>query len=260
MNPTILSQSIREPTLEQRLAARHRPARSPVMFQRWQELLFLHWRFPHDVLQAVLPAGLTIDTFDGSAWLGVVPFFMRGVRPRWCPPVPGISNFLELNLRTYAFDETGRPGVWFLSLDANQKLAVWAARKFFGLPYRNARMQADWNRRTGHVRYSSQRFGVRPRFTCRYEYRPSGPATTAVPGTLEFFLIERYHLFGQTPSGLMTGQVHHAPYDISTVDLLHWDEHLIELADLPLPQRRPDHTCVSRGVSVEIFPIGPIRL
>lgn len=227
------------------------------MYQRWQELLFLHWRCPPEMLQAVLPAGLTLDTFDGAGWLGVVPFFMRGIRPRWSPPIPGISNFLELNLRTYAFDETGRPGVWFLSLDANQKLAVWWARKFFGLPYYNAEMRADWNRKTGHVRYACQRQGAPPRHTCRYEYEPSGPATTATPGTLEFFLVERYFLFARTPGGLMTGQVHHPPYQCSPVQLHHWDEHLIELGKLPLPERRPDHALVCRGVSVEIFPLQP---
>ncbi|HVJ84029.1 MAG TPA: DUF2071 domain-containing protein [Caulifigura sp.] len=247
-----------EPTLDQRLAASRRPQRSPVMYQTWRELLFLHWRFPAEVLQAVLPPGLTLDTFDGAGWLGVVPFFMRNVRPKWCPPVPGISNFLELNLRTYAFDEKGRPGVWFLSLDANRKLAVWAARKFFGLPYRNAIMHADWNRRTGHVRYTCQRHGTPARLTCRYEYEPAAPAATAVPGTLEFFLIERYFLFAQTPAGLQIGQVHHTPYEISPANLLHWDEHLIELGKLPLPERRPDHALISRGVTVEIFPLTPV--
>ncbi|QDT53765.1 hypothetical protein Pan44_17880 [Caulifigura coniformis] len=228
------------------------------MYQAWRELLFLHWRFPSHALQAILPPGLTLDTFDGQGWLGVVPFFMRNIRPRWSPVVPGISNFLELNLRTYVFDETGRPGVWFLSLDANRKLAVWWARRFFGLPYHHADMTADWNRTTGHVRYSSQRRDAPPRLTCRYEYAAAGPAETAIPGTLEFFLIERYFLFALTPAGLMTGQVHHSPYECSPVDLRHWDEHLIELARLPLPGRRPDHAVVSRGVTVDVFQTQPV--
>jgi uncharacterized protein YqjF (DUF2071 family) len=244
--------------MDQRLDARVPPPGPAVMKHTWKELLFLHWRFPPEVLQSVLPPGLTLDTFDGAGWLGVVPFFMRNIRPTWCPPMPWLSNFLELNLRTYAFDETGRPGVWFLSLDANRRLAVWAARKFFGLPYRFAHMHANWNRKTGHVRYSSHRHQTPPRLTCRFEYQPAGPATTAVPGTLEFFLIERYFLFAQTPAGLMHGQVHHHPYECSPVDLRHWDEHVIELAKLPVPDRRPDHALMSRGVAVEVFPIKPI--
>jgi len=245
--------------MEQRLAARNRPGRSAVMYQSWRELLFLHWRCRPDVLQAVLPPGLTLDTYDGAGWLGVVPFFMRNIRPRWSPAVPGISNFLELNLRTYAIDANGRPGVWFLSLDANRRLAVWAARRYFGLPYHLARMQADWNRRTGHVRFACQRQGTRDRLTCRFEYAPSGPIATASPGTLEFFLVERYDLFAQTSAGLMIGRVHHPPYQVSAVNLQHWDEHLIELAGLPLPGRPPDHALVSRGVNVEVFPIRPVR-
>ncbi len=229
------------------------------MYQSWQELLFLHWRFPPEILAPLLPAGLTLDTWNGEAWLGVVPFFMRGIRPWWFPPVPGISNFLELNLRTYAFDETGRPGVWFLSLDASQKLAVWWARKFFGLPYYHARMQADWNRATGHIRYSSERTGSRPSLTCRFEYAPDGAPRTAEPGTLDFFLVERYFLFSQRQGEpLQTGQVVHRPYEYSAARLLHWDEHLIELANLPLPGRRPDHAVVSRGVDVDIYPLQPI--
>jgi len=228
------------------------------MKQTWKELLFLHWRFPADALKPILPPGLTLETFDGDAWLGIVPFFMRNIRPTWFPAVPWLSNFLELNLRTYAIDETGRPGVWFLSLDANRRLAVWWARKNFGLPYHLAEMRADWNRSTGHVRFSCHRRGTSSRHTCRFEYQPAGTAVTASPGTLESFLIDRYRLFAQTPRGLMAGEVHHAPYECSPVDLRHWDEHVIELAGLPLPGRRPDHALVSRGVAVDIFPIRSI--
>ncbi len=249
-----------EATLDQRLAARERPAGRAVMKQTWQELLFLHWRFPPDVLQSILPPGLTLDTFDGAGWLGVVPFFMRNIHPTWSPAMPWISNFLELNLRTYAFDETGRPGVWFLSLDANRRFAVWWGRTFFGLPYHAARMRADWNRQTGHVRFSCHRRNAPPGLTCRFEYEPRGPATTATPGTLEFFLIERYHLFAQTPAGLKTGQVHHSPYECRPADLQHWDEHVIELAGLPVPDRRPDHVLVSRGVTVDVFPLKSVEV
>ncbi len=100
------------------------PAGPAVMRQRWKDLLFLHWKWDEPQLQATLPPGLTVDTFEGNAWLGVVPFFMCGVRPSLHPPVPLLSNFLALNVRTFVRDSEGKPGVWFYSLDCNQPVAV----------------------------------------------------------------------------------------------------------------------------------------
>ncbi len=112
------------------------------MFQQWRDLLFLHWEYSAAAIQATLPEGLFVDTFGGKAYLGVVPFFMRNIRPRFLPAVPGISDFMEMNLRTYLHDRAGVPGVWFYSLDANQWLAVKIARRFFHLPYEHARAKA----------------------------------------------------------------------------------------------------------------------
>lgn len=100
------------------------------MYQRWRDLLFLHWEYPVEQIQQTLPPGLRVDTYHGQAYLGIVPFFMCDIRPRFLPAVRGISHFLELNLRTYVYDEAGVPGVWFYSLDANQRLAVKVARRF----------------------------------------------------------------------------------------------------------------------------------
>ena len=111
-----------------------------VMWQRWDDLLFLHWEFDPRVIQATLPPGLTVDTHAGRAWVGVVPFRMAAVRPRVLPPVPGLSWFWELNVRTYVRDVRGRPGVWFYSLDCDQPLACAIARRFFHLNYRDADM------------------------------------------------------------------------------------------------------------------------
>ena len=109
-NPDILP-------IKNRLAEREKPKLPTVMYQRWEELLFLHWPVEPQVVAEVLPPGLGVDTYKGKAWLGVVPFSMRGVRPRFLPAVPGLSSFPELNLRTYVVDKRGRPGVWFYSLD-----------------------------------------------------------------------------------------------------------------------------------------------
>ncbi len=104
------------------------------MYHSWQDLLFLHWTFKPDLIQQLLPPGLHVDTFDGHAWLGVVPFFMRNIRPWWCPAIPGLSHFQELNLRTYVVDEQGTPGVWFLSLDADWRWRSGGAERSTGSP------------------------------------------------------------------------------------------------------------------------------
>src|SRR6202795_1171781 len=142
------------------LIERQLPRRlSPVMYQRWLHLLFLHWPLATEIVQRTLPQGLQADTFEGHAWVGIVPFFMRGVRPAGFVAVPGISNFLELNLRTYVLDDYGRPGIWFYSLDANQALAVPLAGAAFALPYKFAEMRARIS--DGEVDYRSHRFGVK---------------------------------------------------------------------------------------------------
>ena len=134
---------IQKPTLEQRLSAREGGVGSAVMYQRWSELLFLHWRWEVEDLQRRLPEGLHVDLHEGEAWLGVVPFFMDRVRPRFLPAVPWVSWFRELNVRTYVHDDEGRPGVWFFSLDCEQPVAVRLARWLFRLPYFDAAMKAE---------------------------------------------------------------------------------------------------------------------
>ena len=110
------------------------------MRQRWAGLLVLHWPIEISLIQDRLPPGLHVDTFNGQAWIGVVPFFMQRVRPTGLPPVPWLSWFLELNVRTYVHDDAGNPGVWFFSLDCNQPVAVEIARRAFHLPYQHAAM------------------------------------------------------------------------------------------------------------------------
>jgi uncharacterized protein YqjF (DUF2071 family) len=144
--------------MDQRLAMRQRPDDFSVLRQRWSELLFLHWPFSSEVIQASLPKGLYVDTFDGQAWVGIVPFYMDRVRPVFFPPVPGISWFLELNVRTYVHDETGEPGVWFYSLDCNLPLAVAIARRFYHLPYEHAEMSV--HKHGDEIHYAAQREDV----------------------------------------------------------------------------------------------------
>ncbi len=188
------------------------------MAQGWCDLLFAHWRVPVEALRQRIPERLQIDTFGGEAWIGVVPFRMRGIRPRFLPAVPWLSAFAELNLRTYVrLDD--RPGVFFFSLDAANPVAVALARRFFLLPYFRARMQcvdegddlAYASRRT-HPGETAVAFAGR--------YGPTGGVFHAERGTLEHFLTERYCLYasgasvGRSGDSLLRAEVHHAPWPL----------------------------------------------
>lgn len=238
------------------------------MHQRWRYLLFLHWRWDVAELAATLPPGLHLDTFDGSGWLGVVPFWMDRVRPRFCPPVPGISWFQELNLRTYVHDDGGRPGVWFYSLDCNQTLAVKLARTLFSLPYVQAR-QSGWRERlrgagadacAGAAEFRSERRDrtARPDRSV-FEYAGAEPVGAAAPGSLEFFLIERYVLFARHRRGqLLHGRVWHAPYRLQAAAVARAETGLFGANGLAAPRRPPDHAVVSPGVDVSVYPLLPV--
>ena len=242
------------PTAAQRAATRVRPASGAVMYQRWSHLLFLHWSWDANELQASLPPGLIVDTFQGQAWLGVVPFWMDCVRPRFLPPVPGLSWFLELNLRTYVHTADGTPGVWFYSLDCNQPLAVQLARRLFSLPYVNARQSGTRpTRENARAAFESTRAG---RSTNRFEYEAAGPLKHARPDTLESFLVERYLLFSRRPNGqLASGRVWHTPYPVAPAQVHRADVALFSDNGFRPPQRPADHALVSPGVDVTIFPL-----
>ena len=220
------------------------------MHQRWEELLFLHWEVEPETIQATLPPGLHVDTWKDAAFLGVVPFFMRGVRPAWFPPVPGISNFLELNVRTYVHDEEGTPGVWFYSLDANQPLAVITARALFHLNYVHARMATCYDAE-GYLHYTSQRRDGTA--DCEFVYRAGRELGTAEPGSLEFFLAERYRLFCVRDDRLLVGAVHHRPYPLVEPEVKKWNEQLLPANGFEAVGRAPDHRLMSPGVEVEVF-------
>ena len=179
-----------------------------VMHQRWTNLLFAHWPVPPARLRALIPPALILDTYEGEAWVGVIPFHMSNVRPRYVPPLPWVSAFHELNVRTYV--RVGdRAGVWFFSLDASNPLAVRAARAAVHLPYYDARMAmsvaAD-----GSVVYRSDRTHPdSPVAAFEATYRPEGAVYRAEPGTLDHFLVERYELFATTPRGLIRVRIAH---------------------------------------------------
>lgn len=209
-------------------------------------------------LRALLPAELEIDTFEGRAYVGVVPFTMRDVAPRWAPPVPGISHFHELNVRTYVTWGGRIPGVWFFSLDAAGSVAVVAARAGWSLPYHRASM--DLVRSGDEVTYRSRRLWPGPRpaeLDLRYVVRDAiGPAT---PGTFEHFLAERYVLFARNRKGrLLLGHVHHRPYPLKRAEVISVRESMVRAAGLPAPSGAP-HVLFSPGVDVDIHSLVPVE-
>jgi len=219
--------------------------------QSWQDLLFAHWRVSAAAIRPLVPKGLTVQEFDGTAWVGVVPFRMAGVMRRPLPDLPGLSAFPELNLRVYV-ERDGKPGVWFLSLDAANAVAVWAARRFFHLPYFIADIRFE--RRSEGFFFSSQRPNkyATAWFTARY--RSSSAVFEAPRGSLESFLAERYCLYAQSRSGaLYRAEVHHVPWPLQEA------VGEVEASDLVTPHRlRLEGTPLlhfSRGVDVVVWPL-----
>lgn len=233
-----------------RIAPRHRPGGRAVGYQRWRNLLFVHWPVPEETLRPLVPRRLSIDRHDGVAWVGLTPFAAAAVRPRWVP-APLAFRFLETNVRTYVHLAERDPGVWFFSLDAASRLAVRAARAAWYLPYHFAdiRLRFDGD----HILYEVQRAGpAGPRL--RVRYRIGEALGEAAPGSLEFFLIERYILYAQRNGRLYQGRVHHRPYPLHRAEIETLDDDLVSAAGLPrlLP---PPIAHYSPGVDVEVFPL-----
>jgi uncharacterized protein YqjF (DUF2071 family) len=195
----------------------HRPWPMPsgpwVMTQTWNDLLFAHWPVDAAALRALVPASFEIDLFDGQAWVGVVPFHMTNVTPRFVPALPWVSAFPELNVRTYV--RVGdKPGVYFFSLDAGNPIAVGAARTLLNLPYHSAEMTVE--ARDGRIHYQSRRAGENPaEFTAAY--RGLGDRRPPMRGTLEYFLTERYCLYAVNHRFVgYRLEIHHPPWPLES--------------------------------------------
>ncbi len=243
------------PQVSARLAARQPNGRRPLlMYHRWEALLFLHWTMPPARLQETLPDGLTVDTYGGDGYLGIVPFFMRNVRSVGLPRLPWISAFQELNVRTYVFDREGVPGVWFYSLDCNQPLAVVAARALTGLPYFVAEMNAS---RDDFIAYSCRRRGAK--HVAQYRYRGVGEPRESALWSLEFFLLERYYFFAQRGRSVVRAQVSHPPYLHRQAEVETWSTVPAEMDGFETNWDSPRHTCYVDGFDVKIYGTEKIR-
>jgi uncharacterized protein YqjF (DUF2071 family) len=216
------------------------------MVHRWECLTFLHWPYDLDLVQRLLPDGLTVEPYNGAAWVGLVPFRMT-VRAPGTPPVPWASTFAETNVRTYVRGPDGRTGVWFLSLDASRLGAVVAARTTFRLPYYWSRMRAG--RRGDTARYVSTRRWPGPR-GARNEVEVTVGAPVAAPTAFENYLTARFSLYDP---GLRRAQAHHEPWPLRRATVRRLDPGLLTAAGLPAPTDEPT-THWSDGVEVRIGP------
>jgi uncharacterized protein YqjF (DUF2071 family) len=214
------------------------PERAWSLTMCWRDLLFMHWPLPPHILARQLPPGLSLDTFDGAAWIGVVPFRMTdiGLRPIGTMPV---SSFAELNVRTYV-KHGDRSGVWFLSLDAASRLAVETARTWFHLPYFHASIRLQ-QRDDGWTEYACRRLDRRGRQALFHgRYRPVDSPRQAKSGTLDHWLTERYCFFAVDGRGrLSRTDVHHHPWPLQSAEAIVETNSMAHASDVALPASAP---------------------
>jgi hypothetical protein len=232
------------------------------MTQRWNDLLFAHWPVPAAALAPLIPQGLQVDTYHGSAWLGIVPFWMDRIKFRGIPPLPSGSRSPELNVRTYVRDpHSSTPGVYFLSLDAGNLLSVLFARSFYRLPYHWAEMRLDQRRDREFSFFSRRRLAAKPvHFAARY--RGLGPARRLVegrPGSLESFFSERSCLFSRDRDGHpMRAGIHYVPWPLEEADADIQRNDLPEALGIHLPNI-PPVLHYSRRLAIYVWQLERVR-
>ncbi|TMR12747.1 DUF2071 domain-containing protein [Nonomuraea turkmeniaca] len=222
----------------------------PVMYHQWSEMTFIHWRYPPSHVQALVPDRLTVESFDGTAWVGLTPFLMQGVRVPGTPALPWLSQFPETNLRTYVRDERGRSGIWFLSLDAGLLPAALGGRSCYWLPYFWSNMSVD--AKDGRTLYRCRRrWPGRGGARCDVEAETGAPLVEGEPDDLAHFLTARYRLFTLVAGRLAAAQVEHPPWPLHHARLIDLDQDLVQAAGLPAPEG-PPVVHASPGVPVRV--------
>lgn len=204
--------------------------------QSWVDLLFAHWPVPAEELRPLIPEKLTLQEFDGTAWIGVIPFKLKDGMVRGLPAIPGLSEFPELNLRTYV-EYDNIPGVWFLSLDTTSSLAVWGARKFFYLPYFLAEM--DMKKNGNKIHYQSKR-NTSASAVFEATYKPVTEPYQAKPDSLEHWLTERYCLYSQRSDGaIFRVEIHHKPWPLQEAEAQFNANQLSDAFGITIPESQP---------------------
>ena len=219
------------------------------MQQTWNDLLFAHWTVPRERLRALVPSELPLDSYDGQCWVAVAPFHMSGIRGRFMPPIPGTSALPELNVRTYV-TYGGKPGVYFFSLDAASRLAVWGARTFYKLPYFFAKMHVRDHE--GWTEYTSSRASSPAEF--RGHYRPCGPVQLRAPGSLEHWLSERYCLYTVSGRNVYRSEIHHPQWPLQDAEADFQSNTMAAAAGVTLPSAIP-LLHFSKRLNVLIWPL-----
>jgi uncharacterized protein YqjF (DUF2071 family) len=234
----------------------HRPWPLPdepwLWSQTWHDLAFLHWPVEPGSLAKRIPDGLTLEEFDGAAWVGVAPFRISRATLRGVPPLPWLSAFPETNVRTYVRRDD-RPGVWFFSLDADSHLGVLGGQWLFELPYVYA--EIDVREKEGMVLYELRR---RSGFRFSASYEATGAAQQSVPGSIEHFLTERYRLYARSAGGrLHYADIHHVPWPLQPGRAEIRENGLLGANGLEVAGAPMVH--FSRQLDVAIWPLKPVR-
>ncbi|MDG1552471.1 MAG: DUF2071 domain-containing protein [Candidatus Poseidonia sp.] len=230
------------------------PVRKYTLSQSWENLSFMHWEVKPEFLLPHLPDDLELDLFEGKAYVGTIPFEMMHVRPRWFLSVPGVSNFPEFNIRTYVTRD-GKPGVFFLTLDAQSRITCFHAPRSYGLPYRYAKCSLTTTHDTYTWSSRRQSDGVMLKGSCK----AFGEHSTAKPGTLEYFLFERYCLYTVHKGILHRAYTQHNPWVFRSGDAAIEHNSLTESYELGIDQPlQPDHVHLSEGVDVRTWSIEPL--
>ena len=224
----------------------HEPVKRPVMKQQWRDLAYIHWHYDPAVVQSLLPEGIEVDTFDGSAWVGLIPFSMRNISFPFIPPVPYFGSFPEVNVRTYV-KRNGVPGVWFFSLDVNRLIPAFVARTTYFIPYcwgRASHKKDDQHLHTTVKRRWPSRSSTQIDFTIGAEIKE--------PTDLAHFLSARWGLYSKGFGGrLRYAPVDHEQWQLYEANIVNLEDHLVTAAGLPAPTGEA-HVMFSPGVSVRI--------
>ena len=231
--------------------------KKPIMKQEWHNLLFLHWSISPTSIRQHIPNELEIDTYYGAAWIGIIPFQMRKLRPSFAFSIPLISNFTEINLRTYVKDKYNRKGVWFFSLDTQNPLGNWIAQTFFHLNYRFSETEfLTDSTLNNHCKFTLPKTKF-PEQTFSWRHSESTFMPSRNPKSLECFLTERYRLFtyNYNTDTLLTGTLNHEPYQLNRPKLLKYSTDLFTSNGIINPKGYPESILACRETKVNVFSI-----